>query len=505
MKTFVRKTKKTAHPILRRRSAVLPVFNSTAQRQSARIRQVLRSPRVQPKLAISRPNDRYEQEADRIADAVMRMPDPAVQRQAALEEEKDDEQIRPKFKGNAQHVPANFGSRMQALGSGRPLPRQTRNFFEPRFGRDFSRVRVHTGAGAHQLAGSINARAFTRGNDIVFGGGEYNPESFSGKRLLGHELVHVAQQQKGDSLDPVHGQIIYRKNNKKIQQRLDNLERSVKVNRILSNFNLKLTQKKWEWDVAARNVGSAYATAYGNHKKALSDQTKFDALVQSIVFGLLTTAIVGPLGGLGEFLEGKKILEELKSLKAAFEDSIQTGVGEAIDVVQAKVAPQPNPISKSPLKFQNDLLNAINQKFLYLIGLSNINNQKADKFDPEKLQKNIKKWWNASGLEKIGKAKREKERNHAMERNIWAKWMPALHKIVKKTYCHGHYLPVCHSYLIDDYTSPGQYLEKRFNELKITSEAGVNSYGVFWTSDSEIIKLIQWAQRHEVENLGMSK
>ncbi len=194
MKTFAGKTKKSAHPILRRRSAVLPVFNSTAQRQSARIRQVLRSPRIQPKLAISRPNDKYEQEADRVADAVMQMPDPAVQRQVALEEEKDDEQIRPKFKGNASHVPANFGSRMQALGSGRPLPRQTRNFFEPRFGRDFSRVRLHTGASAHQLAGSINARAFTRGNDIVFGGGEYNPESFSGKKLLGHELVHVVQQ-----------------------------------------------------------------------------------------------------------------------------------------------------------------------------------------------------------------------------------------------------------------------------------------------------------------------
>jgi hypothetical protein len=65
---------------------------------------------------------------------------------------------------------------------------------EPRFGTDFSAVRVHTDSNAQSLARSVNAQAFTVGNDVVFGAGQYAPESDSGKRLLAHELTHVIQQ-----------------------------------------------------------------------------------------------------------------------------------------------------------------------------------------------------------------------------------------------------------------------------------------------------------------------
>ena len=78
--------------------------------------------------------------------------------------------------------------------SGRPLDAATRAFMEPRFGHDFGRVRVHTDARAEGSARAVNALAYTVGNDIVFGTGQYAPGSAEGRRLLAHELAHVVQQ-----------------------------------------------------------------------------------------------------------------------------------------------------------------------------------------------------------------------------------------------------------------------------------------------------------------------
>lgn len=79
-------------------------------------------------------------------------------------------------------------------GNGQPLPTSKRAFFESRIGADFSQVRLHTGSNAAQAAKSVSARAFTLGNDVVFGPGQYQPDSHAGKSLLAHELAHVVQQ-----------------------------------------------------------------------------------------------------------------------------------------------------------------------------------------------------------------------------------------------------------------------------------------------------------------------
>src|SRR5690606_20940127 len=79
-------------------------------------------------------------------------------------------------------------------GGGRPLPSETRAFLEPRFGRDFSNVRVHTDARAAGLARAVQAQAFTVGRDVVFGAGAFRPETQAGRRLLAHDLTHVVQQ-----------------------------------------------------------------------------------------------------------------------------------------------------------------------------------------------------------------------------------------------------------------------------------------------------------------------
>ncbi len=77
---------------------------------------------------------------------------------------------------------------------GQPLDAETRAFFQPRFGHDFSDVRVHTDAKAVESAQAINALAYTLGQNVVFGAGQYSPESREGRRLLAHELTHVVQQ-----------------------------------------------------------------------------------------------------------------------------------------------------------------------------------------------------------------------------------------------------------------------------------------------------------------------
>ena len=90
--------------------------------------------------------------------------------------------------------------RQVAVGhGGSPLPAKVRTEFEPRYGMDFSSVRIHTGSTSDRLSRSLGAQAFTYGNDIHFSSGKYDPSSLRGKRLLAHELTHVMQQ-KGSAL-----------------------------------------------------------------------------------------------------------------------------------------------------------------------------------------------------------------------------------------------------------------------------------------------------------------
>ncbi|MFL6275308.1 MAG: DUF4157 domain-containing protein [Blastocatellia bacterium] len=104
--------------------------------------------------------------------------------------------IQPKaLPGNLPLVTTRMQASLIALKSGgQPLSKSTLNFFEPRFGRILSQVRVHTEPSAADAARSLNARAFTLGSEIAFAPGQYAPESADGRRLLAHELAHVAQQ-----------------------------------------------------------------------------------------------------------------------------------------------------------------------------------------------------------------------------------------------------------------------------------------------------------------------
>jgi hypothetical protein len=164
---------------------------------------------VQAKLTIGQPNDRYEQEADRVAEQVMSMPDTAVQRQVdGIEETEAEEteavqtkpladtitpmvQRQPKRskKPNKNHL--NLEHQLNSTkGQGSPLAKDVRSFMEPRFGVDFSQVRVHTGGQAAQMNKKLGAKAFAHGGDLYFGSG-YQPKNDA---LMAHELTHIVQQ-----------------------------------------------------------------------------------------------------------------------------------------------------------------------------------------------------------------------------------------------------------------------------------------------------------------------
>lgn len=92
------------------------------------------------------------------------------------------------------HASASSDLSAMVSSPGRPLDPATRTFMESRFDYDFSRVRIHTGSGAEAAADSVNARAFTLKNDVVFGSGQYAPHEGAGRKLIAHELTHVIQQ-----------------------------------------------------------------------------------------------------------------------------------------------------------------------------------------------------------------------------------------------------------------------------------------------------------------------
>lgn len=103
--------------------------------------------------------------------------------------------------GQTPTVTTSLASRIKSLKvSGQPLPKSIRNYFEPRFGINFSKVRIHSDPKAADAAKSMNAKAFTIGNNVMFGKGQYSPETLSGKRLLIHELTHVVQQSTDTTL-----------------------------------------------------------------------------------------------------------------------------------------------------------------------------------------------------------------------------------------------------------------------------------------------------------------
>jgi hypothetical protein len=172
--------------------------------------------RLQRKLTINPPGDVYEQEADYVADSVMRMPDPGARselsegapglqrcacggacsscRTGGSEEEQEGQPLHRKASESGAPATAPPVVHEVLRHSGEPLDTATRHFMEPRLGADLGGVRVHRDALAAESARAVSALAYTVGNHVVFGAGRYSPGTTEGRRLLAHELAHVFQQ-----------------------------------------------------------------------------------------------------------------------------------------------------------------------------------------------------------------------------------------------------------------------------------------------------------------------
>jgi hypothetical protein len=174
------------------------------------VQRLLNSKMVQAKLTVNAPNDVYEQEAERVADAATRAATSQTQRQTEEEEEpvqtkvsqmqrQAEEEEEPVQMRAAENQPATASEKLErrindARGGGHSLSDNVRKPMEQTFGADFSGVRVHTDSTANLLSEELSAKAFTTVQDIFFRQGEYSPGSDSGQKLIAHELTHVVQQ-----------------------------------------------------------------------------------------------------------------------------------------------------------------------------------------------------------------------------------------------------------------------------------------------------------------------
>jgi hypothetical protein len=182
-----------------------PVLHLQQQAGNQAVQELLRSGVIQAKLAIGNPDDPDERAADNIAHTIMRAhagfpasTPCACSHDGEMCDECQQKQAQPAIHRRASapaapsHVPHIVTDVLRSPGH--PLDSASRAFFEPRFGHDFSHVRVHTGHEAAESARSINALAYATGSHIAFDSGQYAPQSALGRTLLAHELAHVVQR-----------------------------------------------------------------------------------------------------------------------------------------------------------------------------------------------------------------------------------------------------------------------------------------------------------------------
>jgi hypothetical protein len=226
-KTNVKTTTEKSSSSLLQRSQQSPFFSKRGEDS------FFAASGVQAKIEVGQPGDKYEQEADAMADQVMRqsVASPSEKREGEkvqikpladsitpvvrwMPEEKEATEAaeapspEPQFlqtQSEATAAAPTMGPAVESWlqasqGGGTPLPTRTREEMETGFGTDFGGVRVHTDAEAVRMNRELGAQAFTHGSDLYFNDGKYNPESADGKRLLAHELTHTVQQGKAPGL-----------------------------------------------------------------------------------------------------------------------------------------------------------------------------------------------------------------------------------------------------------------------------------------------------------------
>jgi len=202
-----------SRPSLQRQGGIASIQQSAGNQA---IKRLSEGDDERQKLAVSQPGDPAEREAERVAERVTGSMAPLLSGQAdgagpggpadpvprALDLSRISRQATGASESFTEDAVETRIDRLQR--DGHQIPQNVRTRFESALGADFDQVRIHTRDAADRAARSLNARAFTMGNHVVFRRNEYDPSTTAGRRLLAHELSHVVQS--GDESDVVHRQ-----------------------------------------------------------------------------------------------------------------------------------------------------------------------------------------------------------------------------------------------------------------------------------------------------------
>jgi hypothetical protein len=244
----------------------------------------------QTKLKVNQSGDVYEQEADQVAEQVMRTTNPET---SASDDEDEAKTALMRKQGAASgpnaatespDVPPIVHTVLNS-GGGQPLDTTTRNFMEPRFGHDFSQVRVHTDEQAAESVRAVNALAYTVGRDVVFGEGQYAPGTSGGHRLLAHELTHVVQQsQSSQSL------LLRAPSKKKIKQ----------VKEPKKSWTQQELEKATKMDEIEQDLSEEDSTIIDGLVNAVKDGVQADSELSQSNLAFILSTTEKQLTGLGE-------------------------------------------------------------------------------------------------------------------------------------------------------------------------------------------------------------
>ncbi len=210
--TSMEKTEKSEHKQKHSPNILERLINSSPPEPSAsvqrkpenRLKAIAQNLSIQAKLAIGEPNDKYEKEADDTASKVVQQINTPIQNQSIQREalpqgyklQKKPLQRRENVGGGDASTELE-SSIQRARGGGQPLAANLQRSMGQAMGADFSGVKIHTDSQSDQLNQSIQAKAFTTGQDVFFRQGAYEPSSQGGQELIAHELTHVVQQNGG--------------------------------------------------------------------------------------------------------------------------------------------------------------------------------------------------------------------------------------------------------------------------------------------------------------------
>lgn len=482
-------------------------------------------PIIQAKLKIGSPNNPDEKEADRIASHIMQnmeLGEISTQETEEIQLKKNSAQRKPSSGNTSSAIDAPQGLKQQlnsSKGQGNPLPSEFRNKMERALDTDLSEVRIHNNDRAAKMSESVQAKAFTTGSDVYFNKGEYNPNSYSGKHLLAHEMTHVVQQRSSE-------QMISRQDQTNKSQLSEN-DKRLKIQGLrnqLSRHRSKIDTNGDFWIAFFLNVANSYIKAVETHKAVIKAQNQVDAERAAVVMAAMSAISVGALSYGSTILQNKDGLKKFFSKWSkeeinAIEDFSQTATDKVLTTnVYSRTSPKANEL---PAIFQNTILAAAfqtvgNAKKLLdnVIEIVDLNNTPENYEDLlSSTQQVIAIIQNSQLMAPPPKVDFDKLRI-SYERFIWANWIlknstrEVLIERTKSIKKHGIQSGVQYRFHIvkeprTEYIPPGSEVQKRFSagEINITNESGVGDFG--WdgdwgwiTSHEEVKKLIKWAENY---------